>query len=757
MKLAFKSALVIGSVAVVSGALMGTFAYTTLHDRFRAIENQRATQRALLAKDTLEEAVRQLDLKIVDWSAWDSTYEYVQDPAANETYAKENLLAESFQRMQVSIVIYLNRKGEAVFARGVSEDGTQFIDLPASVLAEIQAGRPLVDVGYDGSVEKGVSGLLCLPEGIVVAVSRPILKSDSSGPQMGTLIFGYWFDEARAEALGKLTHLNLAVRSLPHADAPAHSEPVVRQLSKYVSESSVSLQDIYGLPRIELVVTTTKDILAQGKRTITTILWFGGVFVVSFGIATSLVIWRAVLARIANLDEQARAIASDQSRAVRVGLEGDDELASLSLSINQMVERLESARSAAEASARTKSDFLANMSHEIRTPMTAILGFTDLLLDPSTRESERGDFARRIRGGGEHLLEVINDILDFSKIDAGAMKFELIDADPSTLVSEIISMCAHRATGKGLELSAEFPTPLPARIRTDPTRLRQILLNLVGNAIKFTEKGGVVVRTEMTPAGTLRFSVIDTGVGIAPGALPRMFRAFEQADSSMTRRFGGTGLGLAISNRLASLLNGDLTVSSTLGTGSTFVCEIPAGELTGVELVQQPGKRSEGENRVVQERLTTAAATQSPVGRDANEGDAVAGPLTGLRVLLVEDGPDNQRLVKHFLQASGASVEVASNGREGVDTLRAAARPFDLVLMDMQMPVLDGYAATAELRASGVRTPIIAFTAHALPEEFQKCRAAGCDDRLTKPIRREKLVAMCLKWAGGGPEQRAAA
>jgi signal transduction histidine kinase/ActR/RegA family two-component response regulator len=762
MKLARKSALVIGGVVAAGGALMGTFAYTTLLDRFRAIENQRAIQKALLAKDTFEEAVRQLDLKLADWSSWDASYAYVSDPAANETYVAENLLPDGFTRMRLSMMLFLNRAGERVFAKQLSPDGTELIDVPASVIEEVRAGRPLVAVDHGGEVETGVSGVLCLPEGTLVAVSRPILKSDGGGASAGTLIFAYWFDESRAEALGKLTHLNLSVRSLRESDEYASIEPVVRALSEEVLTSRVVLPDMYGDPRFELMVTSSRDILAQGKRTITTILWLGAALFAACGVTGTMLLRRTVLARIADLDQQARSIATDQSRAARVRLEGSDELSSMASSINQMLERLDSARLAAEASARTKSDFLANMSHEIRTPMTAILGFTDLLLDSSTRETEREEFARRIRAGGEHLLNVINDILDFSKIDAGAMKVEKMDADPSLIASEIVSMTAHRAVAKGLAMRMEFATPMPAVIKSDPTRLRQILLNLIGNAIKFTERGEIVVRAELTSAGDVRFSVIDTGVGIAPEVLPRMFRAFEQADTSMTRRFGGTGLGLAISKRLALLLGGDIAVTSTLGRGSTFVCTIPAGDLSGVELLHEPGKRptrtikpSEGEIAGGTQAAKASPPAASGAGVSVTRSDTM--PLTGVRLLVVEDGPDNQRLVTRLLQSAGATVRVAGNGREGVDAVRAALSPFHVVLMDMQMPVLDGYTATAELRALGVRTPIIAFTAHALPEEQLKSRAAGCDDYLTKPIRREKLLEMCMKWAAGNEEQRAAA
>ncbi len=388
---------------------------------------------------------------------------------------------------------------------------------------------------------------------------------------------------------------------------------------------------------------------------------------------------------------------------------------------------LEVALAAADAANRAKSAFLANMSHEIRTPMTAILGYADLLLEPAQAPRDRLDAVQTIRRNGEHLLSIINDILDLSKIEAGRMVIEQIDVDPLTVIEEVFSLMQVRAKGKGLTLVSDLVFPQPVIIRSDPTRLRQILVNLVGNAIKFTETGGVTVRTSFVPAPQprMRFSVQDTGIGIDPAALSNLFQPFTQADVSTTRRFGGTGLGLTISQRLATMLGGDIEVESTPGEGSTFTVWI------GCESVSEDDMRFE-----------------APLAESAGQSARSSGEPARLsaHILLAEDGPDNQRLISYHLRKAGATVTIAENGRIAVERALAAlreGRPFDVILMDMQMPEMDGYTASSLLRAEGFRGPIVALTAHAMSGDRDKCIHAGCSDYLTKPIDRDRLLATC--------------
>lgn len=403
------------------------------------------------------------------------------------------------------------------------------------------------------------------------------------------------------------------------------------------------------------------------------------------------------------------------------------------ITLQFQAEQLQSARLQAEDANASKSAFLANMSHEIRSPMTAILGFAEVLHQRLT-DPELVDAAATIRRNGEHLLEIINDILDISKIEAGKVDIELLPTPIGPLIRDIDDVLHLRAKSKGISLSVEIAGPSPATIRTDPTRLRQILMNLVGNAIKFTESGAVRLLAEFVPGDDpqMRFTVEDTGIGITPEQLERLFKPFSQADSSTTRRFGGTGLGLTISKRLAEMLSGTIAVDSQPGRGSRFHLTIPTGDLNGVPFVDRP--------------LAPAGETSAVSPADQQL------PALDCRILLAEDGPDNQRLISLFLHKAGASVEVAPNGQLAVEAAWAAEQqgsPFACVLMDMQMPVLDGYDAVRALRQEGYRRPIVALTAHAMQGEREKCLAAGCDAYLTKPIRRADLLHAVAQFTSG--------
>ncbi len=386
------------------------------------------------------------------------------------------------------------------------------------------------------------------------------------------------------------------------------------------------------------------------------------------------------------------------------------------------------ARFAAEAANRAKSEFLANMSHEIRTPMTAILGYLDLLIDGERSGEEHARYVEVIRRNGEHLLAILDDILDLSKLEAGRITVERQPCSPYRILEDTASSLACRATGKGLAIGTEYRGPIPETISTDPTRLRQILTNLIGNAIKYTESGKVRVILQLEgPADALepqlRFEVIDTGIGIPEPQQAKIFEPFTQADPSSVARLGGSGLGLAICKRMMELLGGEISVTSTVGKGSTFAFTIATGSLSGVRLLENP-----------------RATLTRPEGPKPMDSVALSG-----QVLLAEDGPDNQRLIALKLRKVGLQVDVADNGRSALEKAFAArdsGTPYDVILMDVQMPELDGLAATSRLRESGYAGPIIALTAFAMPSDRERCLQAGCDDFVSKPIDWSRLFSL---------------
>ncbi len=401
--------------------------------------------------------------------------------------------------------------------------------------------------------------------------------------------------------------------------------------------------------------------------------------------------------------------------------------------LEETKERLHEAHLTAESSNRAKSQFLANMSHEIRTPLNGILGFTDLLIkqDRTLSEAERMDYLSNVQTSGKHLLALINDILDLSKIESDKLELEYFDYSPHALLSEVVSLTRVSSKEKGLELDFQWIGPLPKTIQTDPTRLRQMLMNLVGNAIKFTEKGGVRIVAELVQDekenSLLRIDVHDTGLGIPEDKIETVFSPFTQADNSVTRRFGGTGLGLPISRKLARALGGDLTVKSQLGLGSTFSATICVGSLAEIEMLDSPP--SDG-----MASRDHAAKVASPTQK-----------LPAIRILLVEDGEINQKLILALLTQAGVEkIDTANNGELGLGL--ASRNHYDLILLDMQMPVMDGYTAAKTLRSLGNETPVIALTAHAMKGDMEKCLRAGCNDYLSKPIIADDLLCKIASW-----------
>jgi len=380
-------------------------------------------------------------------------------------------------------------------------------------------------------------------------------------------------------------------------------------------------------------------------------------------------------------------------------------------------------RDAAQAASRAKTDFLTNVSHEIRTPMTAVVGYSDLLLDHELPPDRREEYVKAIHCNGRQLLSIVTDLLDIANLYEGRTEIEQSSVSPEAVARDAMAEHEAAAQGKGLQLDIEIAPNVPTSVVSDPARIRQVLNGLIENAVKFTEHGRVSLRVTWSAASrSLGFVVADTGVGMSDEELTRISQPFSQADTSVSRRYGGLGRGLSLSRRLVELLGGNLSITSRRGQGTMVTVEIPASSTDARD-----------------------ADTGTPL-RSMVQSNGLSGVAP--RVLIAEDGLDNQRLISHHVKKAGMQVELAENGQIAIQMFNRAAsqgRPFDLVFMDMQMPELDGYQATMRLRSRGVTTPIIAVTAHAMSGDRERCLAAGCNEYMAKPLDFPALILLAKR------------
>ncbi|MDH3577653.1 MAG: ATP-binding protein [Gammaproteobacteria bacterium] len=712
---------------------------------FQDFELESANQDLTLVQRALDTELRTLDVFNREYSEWDHAYDFAL--GRRDEYVEENMDTEWWTSVNIHMMLYIDRDGQMLWGAIVDPTSAKEVPIEQELLGAITVGHPLLRNPRDPDRVLGIMQARSAP---MLVSSLPILTTAREGAPAGTLITGRYLDNALLESMAENAGVVLALYSTGDVGLSPLMRNELERAAKFddatfwqnKDEQVIGhkiYSDVFGTPSFIFEVIMPRTITSIGKSSINTTMLFLLAATVAFLLGAWLFIRHMIVAPVAKLTQHMSGIRETGDLDQRIALNRSDEIGqlaeefgALTTKLSSVKSELETARDDALALAKAKSEFLARMSHEIRTPMNGVLGMVELL-NSTPLDNTQKNYALTIHESADSLLDIINDVLDFSKIEAGKLRLENLVFDLHAFLTDTVESLASLADQKGLRLDCIVPEGPALAVHGDPFRLRQVLVNLIGNAIKFTEKGSVQLRVTAIDDDAdhmnFYFEVADTGVGIARENQQVIFDSFSQEDGTTSRRFGGTGLGLAISLQLVEMMGGQICVESESGQGSVF----------SFTLRLKASRESEFS--------TSARSLQKGIFKLKDKSAAV-GLLRG-RVLLAEDNAVNQAVAVGMLAAMDVEVVVAKDGNETLE--RLLCESFDAVLMDCQMPELDGYQATQAIRQleskSGEKpVPIIAITANALSGDREKCLSAGMNTYLSKPFTGEQLYTALSKY-----------
>jgi signal transduction histidine kinase/CheY-like chemotaxis protein len=682
----------------------------------------------------LENRLDRISQSGVEWAYWDDFANYLVN--RRPAFVRTNLTAVALEDSAIDFLQVWDAQDRPVVGRMWLAPEPQAEAVPPDFVAALGAVPGIFQRVTDGELR----GITRTPLGLVLLSAQPITDNEGGGPVRGTLVVGCLLRGNLLRELRAHEPFDLKVLDpgavVPRAAAPTVSEGTRTAFT--ISETELGgrmpLADLRGGSAAVIELRAARTLRLQQMQSMWVVLQALGVASVVLLVVVGLLVEVLFLRRLVRLQAEVRELRDEAGIQRLESTGGTPEFRRLGKDIAAMARGLREAQLRAEAASRAKGAFLATMSHEIRTPMNGVLGFTSLLKG-TPLNSEQKEYVTTIEQSGEILLALINDILDLSKLESHTIELEQQPVVVQDIVNEICALFRPRLRAKGVRLAIDCGPDVPPAVMADALRLRQILFNLLGNAVKFTQEGEVRVRITASPADvpsgtgecTLHFEVLDTGIGITPEQQTRLFRPFSQADNSTTRQYGGTGLGLAISQRLVEAMGGSIGVESEAGKGARFFFSL---------------------------RVPVFAEVATEADGDEAEWLHVEPRLSG-RTLVVEDNEVNRRMIAMMLRRLGAEADYAVNGLEAVSKATAPGAHYDLVLMDVVMPEMDGLDVTRAIRAherTGALSPawIVALTASAMESDRERCLAVGMNDFLSKPYRLADLVGVLDRMPGGG-------